>query len=90
MSVPPAPPGPFYATFGPADGALLNRHAGFALGVHDEPGGAGPPVGIAYPVGYVADPADPDRPPWATFRLVVHKTPLPGAWCLVGRDFMRT
>jgi len=86
---PPAPPGPWHAHAGPKDGPALERDGWPSMGVFAN--ATDPlPVGVAHGAGWTPDPMDPDRPPWALFRLAVGKVPLPGVWCLVGREFVRT
>jgi hypothetical protein len=51
----PAHPGPYFINWGPASGPLRYRDAGMALGVLAEPDKP-MPIGIAHPVGWMADP----------------------------------
>ena len=73
----PFRPGPFHSNAGPRDGPTLARDRRPSMGIFADP--AEPiPVGVAQGAGSSPDPSDPDRPVWATFRLVVSKDPLPG------------
>jgi len=47
------------------------------------------PIGRNCPVGCCPEPADADRPPWAAFRPVGRKVPMPGRRVRVGREFVR-
>ena len=47
------------------------------------------PIGVAHGAGWMPDPSNPARPPWATFRLTIAKVPPPGRWAPVGRESER-
>jgi hypothetical protein len=81
----PAPPtsGPFFSSFGPADGPILARHESPALGVLASPDER-MPIGIAFPTGLMAHRKGPAK----TFRLVIGKTELSGRWICEGRRFV--
>jgi hypothetical protein len=79
-------PGPYFSTWGPTDGPIRHRDDPPALGVVADPAEPAMPVGIAYPVGWIEDPRE--RPPVATFRLVVGEVELPRLYVCVGRRFL--
>src|SRR4051812_28207780 len=81
------PSGPFFTSWGPLDGPILDAPTRAApyiptLGLHADPMGL--PIGMAFHSGRL----DLGRHAVATFRLKIGKAELPGRYVCVGRRFV--